>query len=153
MTRNTRRPGRDSQWLDMYVDHLVLEGRSGSSLCFLKALGSWSKSVDAWKEALSCLPTESEGDSLTETDKRLQLQFTEGLAKAEQALAGPEEPIGTTFMKTDEMPWQRAEAVVDQFAAEQKVSSVKPYSPHTLTYMLKLMSNRLLSFSMRIRQG
>lgn len=112
----------------MYVESLLLESHSSSSLCFLEALGSWSKCVDAWKEALNCLPSGSEGNSLTETDKRLQLQFTEGLAKAEQGLADSKKPMGTTFMKTDEMPWQRAEAVVDRFRAEQKVSSVKPYS-------------------------
>jgi len=50
------------------------------------------------------------------------------LAKAEQGLANLKEPMGTTFKKTDEMPWQRAEAVVDQFRAELKVSSVKSYS-------------------------
>ena len=86
-----------------------------------QALTRWNDSVEAWKKALACLPPQ---DQFTESDKRLHIQFTEGLQKAENALQGSKFPDPQFFSKDQKMPWQRAEEMIEQLRAEKKESSV-----------------------------
>ena len=86
-----------------------------------QALTRWKDSVEAWKKALACLPPQ---DQFTESDKRLHIQFTEGLRKAENALQASKGPDPRVYSKDQKMPWQRAEEMIEQLRAEKKESSV-----------------------------
>lgn len=81
----------------------------------------WSQSVDAWKNALGCLPQD---ESATELDKRLQVQFSESLKEAEEALNTPINPSFYTAPKGTELPWHRAKDLEQKFIAANKLSSV-----------------------------
>src|SRR6266498_1430966 len=98
-----------------------------------QALERWQDSVDAWTKALACLPPQ---DQSTESDKRLHIQFTEGLRKAENGFQTPGDLPGRMYTKDHKMPWQRAEAMIEQLRAEKKESSVsyffQPWTPVTI---------------------
>ncbi|KAF9524086.1 hypothetical protein CPB83DRAFT_839228 [Crepidotus variabilis] len=74
------------------------------------ALGSWVQSIEAWKKALACLPVAN--SDCKENEKRMRLQFLEGLKKAESG----QEEVENSAVK-------RAAEIVDQRVAEGKLSS------------------------------
>ena len=86
----------------------------------IQALELWAQSAEAWRSAATCLPAL---DQFTDADKRLSLQFSEGLQKAEAALRREKEPEMKAFKHTSTMPWLRAEAKLEKLR-EEKVSSV-----------------------------
>ena len=63
---------------------------------------------------------------MTETDKKLKIQFTEGLQTAEKAQNDTREAPHMVFTADDVMPWQKAQTMEANLVAEQKISSVCP---------------------------
>jgi len=99
----------------------------------------WTDSAEAWRSAVACLPPL---DQFTDADKRLSIQFGEGLEKAEAALRKEQEPEIRAFKSTSILPWQLAEAKLEKLQEEKKVSSV---SSTTNITMLKVSAHdRLL---------
>lgn len=86
-----------------------------------QALCKWTSSVEAWNEALKCLPQTGE---LSEADKRLKIQFEEGLAKVKKAEAAENDPQMRTLKSTDKVPWKCAEEHIEQLRADKVQSSV-----------------------------
>ncbi|KAF8958005.1 hypothetical protein BDZ97DRAFT_1906614 [Flammula alnicola] len=76
--------------------------------------------VNAWTTALACLPSESQS---TETDKKLRVQFTEGLRKAERASNTPVDQGQMMYGKMDEMPWNKAIALEQELVDAKEISS------------------------------
>ncbi|KAF9532005.1 hypothetical protein CPB83DRAFT_760449 [Crepidotus variabilis] len=77
-------------------------------------------SIEAWNEALKCLPQTGE---LSEADKRLKIQFEEGLAKVKKAEAAENDPQMRTLKSTDKVPWKCAEEHIEQLRADKVQSS------------------------------
>jgi hypothetical protein len=90
-----------------------------------QALELWADSAEAWRSATACLPPLGQ---FTDTDKRLSLQFSEGLQKAEAALRGKKQPELKGVEHISAMPWLRAEAKLEKLREEKKVSSVSSTS-------------------------
>jgi hypothetical protein len=110
-----------------------------------QALGLWASSAEAWRSAATCLPPL---DQFTDTDKRLSLQISEGLQKADAALRRKKEPEIRAFKHTSTMPWLRAEAKLEKLQEEKKVSSVS--STINSVYSQVSVHDRLLSLRMPI---
>ncbi|KAH0591282.1 hypothetical protein H2248_001372 [Termitomyces sp. 'cryptogamus'] len=96
-------------------------GRQGTGHLLL---GSWNQSINAFKKALSCLPSTGE---LSEVDRNLKDQFESGLKKAEanknrmvtfnHAFA----PAGSVHQKN--LPWRRAMAMEQELIAQEDIKS------------------------------
>lgn len=85
------------------------------------ALSSWTRCIDAWETALSCLPTEQ--DKLSAEEARLKAQFQEGLRKAQAAKEKPPQVFVIPSSGAKQLPWQRATAMQAKLIADHNVAS------------------------------
>jgi hypothetical protein len=88
---------------------------------FIKALSSWTRCIDAWETALSCLPEEQ--DNLSAEEAKLKIQFQEGLKKAQAASKKPPQVIVIPSSGSKQLPWQRAAAMQAKLIADHNVAS------------------------------
>ncbi|KAG6841567.1 hypothetical protein C0991_009602 [Blastosporella zonata] len=91
-------------------------GRQGTA-CL--SLASYSKSADAFKKALSCLPATGE---LSAADQLLKTHYEEGLKKAEKQLGRTFKINSAIIMPSDaDIPYKRAMAMEPELIAQRLV--------------------------------
>ncbi|KJA28580.1 hypothetical protein HYPSUDRAFT_62222 [Hypholoma sublateritium FD-334 SS-4] len=83
-------------------------------------LGSWAESIHAWEMALECLPLQKQS---LETEEKLRNQFTDGLKKSQTAMITPQKISGIYVKQGQKMPWEKAAALIQEFADARKISS------------------------------
>lgn len=87
-----------------------------------QGISAWSRSVDAFKTALECLPQEKS----TEAEKQMRIAFTESLTTSQKALDTPVSPEKMTYVtQGQKLPWQKAEALEKELLDSHKPSSVR----------------------------
>ncbi|KAG5653892.1 hypothetical protein H0H81_009484 [Sphagnurus paluster] len=108
-------------------------GRQGTSY---QAIGTWSKSIDAFNKALQCITSTGE---LSKQDQVLKSQFEEGMKKSKEALSRPAStdavvvPAGSVAQNN--LPWTRALVLEQTYAAQKKFNSSGTPTPIPILFV------------------
>jgi hypothetical protein len=83
---------------------------------------NWAYCAEAYQKALACLPTDE--SALTDAQKTMKAQFSDGLKKAEAGKQKPNNPYVVVDRETASkgLPWVRAKYVIASQRPSKKSS-------------------------------